>query len=296
MKVLVTGGSGQLAKCLQDESRSSNHDFYFFSKDILDITKIDSCSLIIDKIIPDIIINTAAYTNVDLAEKESNEAMMVNKNAVSNLINVCLKKNIKIIHISTDFVFDGKSKFPYKTNDKTCPLSIYGKSKLAGEELLLKSNLSFLIIRTSWVYSQHQSNFVKTMVNLSDKKKILSIVNDQFGCPTSAIQISKAILSLLEDFYDGKIKSGIHHFSGNKECTWFDFAKFIFLISEEIGLIENSPVLKKISWKEFKRDALTPNYSVLDNSEFLNQFNFQKTSLENDLKEVLYKIKESKNY
>ena len=295
MKILVTGGSGQLAKCLEDQSKSSNHDFYFFSKDIFDITKIDSCSLIIDKILPDIIINTAAYTNVDLAENESDKAMMVNKNAVSNLIKACSKKNVKIIHISTDFVFDGNSNTPYKTNDKTGPLSVYGKSKLAGENLLLESNITFIIIRTSWVYSQYQRNFVKTMVNLSDSANQLSVVNDQFGCPTSAIQIAKAIFLLLEDFNNGKIKSGIYHFSGSKKCSWFDFSKSIFLISKEIGLIENNPLLKEISWKEYKRDATTPNYSVLDNSKFLNEFNFKKTSLNNDLKEVLYKMKESKN-
>ena len=294
MKILVTGGSGQLAKCLENQSKLSTFTYHSFPKNIFDITDIGSCIEIIEKIKPDIIINTAAYTKVDQAEKEPDKAYQVNRDAIENLIQGCLQNNVKIIHISTDFVFNGNSNSPYKTHDETDPLSVYGKSKLAGEELLCSSEIDFIIIRTSWVYSQYQSNFVKTMLKLSTKGDKLRIVDDQYGCPTSAIQLAKAIFSMLSDFKSNKLQSGVYHFSGNDKCSWLEFAETTFRISKEIGLLHKVPLLEGISFRDYHRDALTPKYSVLDNSKFFIDFEFKKTSLIEDLKEVLSKIREIK--
>jgi dTDP-4-dehydrorhamnose reductase len=290
MKILITGGSGQLAKCLENELSKRHIDHYSFSKDKLDITNLNQCKSILNDIQPNIIINTAAYTKVDEAEKDYNLAFLINHKGVENLVKACERNDIKILHISSDYVFDGKKESPYETNDSKNPISIYGKSKLAGEDALMKSNINYIILRTSWVYSQYKENFLKTMLRLSDKNT-LKVINDQIGCPTSAIELSKAISQMLSEFYKNKNTSKIYHFSGNTVCTWAQFARHIFQNAEKNGLINSCPQIEDISSNEYFTDADRPNYSVLNCSEFYDDFDVKKTDLDQDLTKVLKAIK-----
>lgn len=293
MKILITGGSGQLAKCLENELRERGIDHHSISKDKLDISDFNQCKSIVNNIQPNIIINTAAYTKVDEAENDCNTAFLINQKGVENLVKACDSSDIKILHISSDYVFDGKKESPYNINDSKYPISIYGKSKLAGENALIKSDINYIILRTSWVYSQYKENFLKTMLRHSDKK-ILKVINDQIGCPTSAIQLSKAISEMLFKLYKNNNISKIYHFSGNTVCSWAEFAKHIFQHAKKNGLINFCPHIEEISSNEYFTDADRPNYSVLDCSKFYDDFDMKKTELDKDLLEVLDEIKNTK--
>jgi len=284
IKVLVTGGKGQLAQCIQSISNDyPSLDFVFLGSNDLDISNINEVEDYFGKNNFDYCINCAAYTAVDKAEEEQELAKKVNVTGAKNLAITCKNKDVVLIHISTDFVFDGTAKLPYIEEDTTNPISVYGQTKREGE-LEITSNLpQYFIIRTSWLYSEFAGNFVKTMLRLSKEREELSVVDDQIGCPTYAKDLAEVILKII----DSQSKQfGIYHYSNQGEITWYDFAKEIFKQSKtEINLY-------KTDSKTFKTLAKRPKYSVLNTSKIHSLLNLEpiqwEKSLEKCLKEIIF--------
>jgi len=269
MKILITGSDGQLGKALRKVL--PENDTYFTTRKELDITdKNQSVQQIISNR-PDIVIHTAAYTDVDGCEKNKPLAYSVNVIGTKNVSLACQKINALLVYISTDFIFDGAKKIAYQENDRPNPLSYYGKTKLEGE-LLVKKLEKHLIIRTSWVFgegpafakaSTGKKNFVQTILNLSKTKKEISVVNDQVGCPTYAADLASAIWQLINP--KSKIinqVSGIYHITNQGSCSWYEFAKEIVKIKKlKIKIVPISTA----EWRKIKPDSATrPSYSVLD--------------------------------
>lgn len=263
MKVLVTGANGQLGQCLQELAPNfQNVDFTFCSSIELDITQLSQIEDKFSELRPDFCINAAAYTAVDKAESESDRAFLINETAVGYLAKACKKYNTSLIHVSTDFVFDGAKNTPYQETDAVNPLGVYGQSKLAGEQRIQEILESFYIVRTSWVYSDYGHNFKKTMLRLGKERGAVSVVNDQRGCPTHAIDLAQALLTIVNAKNQKAVPFGIYHFCGNKEMTWYSFAIQIF---EEAEL---KVAVTPIPTSDFPTPAKRPAYSVLDRSKW----------------------------
>lgn len=255
-KILVLGSNGQLGNCFKKLSSDfdSNFEFNFASSEDLDITDRNAVDDFFDDFKPDFCINAAAYTAVDLAEKESEKAFAVNADAIGNIAEACKNTKATLIHISTDYVFDGESNISYSEDNFTNPQGVYGASKLKGEELALENNPKTIVIRTSWLYSEFNKNFVKTMLNLFTVKDELGIVADQFGQPTNANDLAEAVMKIIES--DPKI-FGVFHFSNYPETNWFEFAS-------KIAEFSNSKIkLKAISTEEFPTPAKRPKRSTM---------------------------------
>jgi len=262
MKVFVAGSDGMLASDLIPVLERS-HCVIKGDLPDFDVTYADSVSIRLHEVRPDAVINCAAYTAVDKAEEESDLAYAVNCKGVENLANACRQSGSRLIHISTDYVFDGKANRPYHEDDAPNPQNVYGKSKLAGEERIKEIMEDYLIVRTSWLYGRHGGNFVNTISSLAKERKALSVVFDQAGSPTYTKDLSVAIKKLLE-----KSASGIYHFSNEGVCSWYDFACEIVRQME----INNIPFqVRKISpvlSGEFPKPAARPAYSVLDKTRY----------------------------
>ena len=255
-KILVLGSNGQLGNCFKKLSSDfdSNFEFNFASSEDLDITDRNAVDDFFDDFKPDFCINAAAYTAVDLAEKESEKAFAVNAEGVANVAEACKNTKATLIHISTDYVFDGESNISYSEDNFTNPQGVYGASKLKGEELAIESNPKTIVIRTSWLYSEFNKNFVKTMLNLFSVKDELGIVADQFGQPTNANDLAEAVMKIIES--DPKT-FGVFHFSNYPETNWFEFAS-------KIAEFSNSKIkLKAISTEEFPTPAKRPTRSTM---------------------------------
>lgn len=261
MKVLLTGANGQLGNCIKAIC-PLNYELINTDRQQLDITDILAIEAIINKYKPDVIINSAAYTAVDRAEDEPTLANQINVIGPQNLAIVAKKYNIKLIHISTDYVFDGNQNIPYIENDVTNPINVYGKTKRDGEITVLNNYPSSIIIRTSWVFSEYGNNFVKTMLKLSKIRTELSVINDQIGNPTYAGDIALTIFDILEK----NIPGGIYHYCGDQSVSWYEFAKRIFDIEQQLNsTIKKSPVnVSPILTKDYPTKACRPLYSVLD--------------------------------
>ena len=230
-KILVTGAAGQLGKEIQViSSLYSDYNIVFVDSKALDITNHNKVKTYIENNQFNVIINCAAYTAVDKAESEPKLANAVNHLAVKNLAKIAKDNNIRLIHVSTDYVFDGSKSTPYTETDVTNPKSVYGQTKLDGELATKEINASkSIIIRTSWLYSQFGNNFVKTMLRLGKERDTLSVVSDQVGCPTNAADLAKVILDCIPKIKNDKTE--VYHFSNNGVCSWYDFAKAIFTLS-----------------------------------------------------------------
>ena len=258
IKILITGCNGQLGSELRALAANfKDYSFLFTDVQDLDITNHNDVSLFVQSKKVNVIINCAAYTAVDKAESEPELANAINHLAVKNLAKIAKQNKIKLIHISTDYVFDGTNKKPYVETDKPNPQSIYGKTKLEGELAIQKIKpVNSVIIRTSWVYSKYGNNFVKTMLRLAETKDEISVVSDQIGSPTSAADLAKAILSILP-----KIKNKspeIYHYSNEGVCSWYDFATAIFEITNTQILV------KAIDTFQYPRPAKRPQVSLLN--------------------------------
>ncbi|TDF96219.1 dTDP-4-dehydrorhamnose reductase [Paenibacillus piri] len=252
MRVLVTGAYGQLGRDVVDIFREK-HEVLGFGRNELDITDPNHCQQMIQEYRPDVIIHCAAYTAVDLAESEEDQAYLVNAYGTRNVAVAAEKMGCKICYISTDYVFDGSSANPYKEYDNTNPTSVYGKSKRAGENLIQTLSSKYFIVRTSWVYGQHGNNFVKTMLKISKERDKLSVVNDQIGSPTFTEDLAKFLLELVNSE-----KYGIYHASNSGSCSWYDFAKAIF---EESNI---AITVQPCTTEDFPRPAPRPKNSVMD--------------------------------
>jgi len=283
MKVLVIGSDGQLGLEFQKISNSCNSLSWFFSTiKTLDLLKLDSISSFLNDIKPSVIINCAAYTSVDKAETESELADIINYKAVDIISNWTSDNNKKLIHFSTDYVFDGLSQTPLNENSFTNAVNEYGLSKLKGEQVCLLNDPTSIIIRTSWLYSSFGNNFVKTMIELMKKNKSIKVVNDQIGSPTYAYDLAKVIVEII--MYH-KTESGLFHYSNEGEISWFEFARSIRelykLDCEIIG----------VSSKEFKTLAKRPQYSLLNKLKIKKTFNLEIPNYNQSLKNCIEIIK-----
>lgn len=263
-KVIVTGANGQLGKALQKLCPSGIDLIPFGSKE-LDISDKNSCLTIISKISPDFVINAAGYTNVEQAEDEKDAAMRINKDGAYNLAIASNKSGCRLIHISTDFVFDGNANKPYKPHEHPNPLNAYAYSKMLGEQAILSElGNEALIVRTAWLYSKEGKNFVNTIINLLKTRPLLKVINNQHGTPTCADSLAKAIFVAIE-----KNVKGIHHFTDGGEATWYEFACEIQRIALKYKLIQEERQIVPILDTEFPTKAKRPHYSVLDKSSFI---------------------------
>lgn len=270
MKILVTGAYGQLGNeinCLT--TRYPEWQFFFTDVDSLDITSESTLQTWFQNNKPDYVVNCAAYTAVDKAETDTETAEKVNTLAPSLLGKFSKRFDAKLIHISTDYVFDGESFTPYSESDKVNTKSIYGETKLQGEQNCIKENPATVIIRTSWLYSSFGNNFVKTMLRLGKKRGRLNVVYDQVGTPTYAADLAKAILEIIaiSEKEPARFIPGIYHYSNEGVASWYDFAKAIFEMSGVECAV--SPVRSV----EFPTPAKRPNYSVLDKTKIKSTFN-----------------------
>src|SRR5690606_3096984 len=280
IKVLVTGGNGQLATCIKDvENQHADLNVIytdFLELDISDLNQVISFFKTNKDI--DYCVNCAAYTAVDQAEKDKEKAFEINTLGAKNLALACLQNNVVLIHISTDFVFDGEKQEPYIETDKTDPISVYGDTKLKGEIEIKNLLEKYFIIRTSWLYSEHGNNFMKTMLRLSKEKQQLSIVSDQIGTPTYAGDLSQVIFHIIKTESQNY---GLYNYSNLGALSWFDFAKAIFEESKiEIQLIP----IKTIDYPTL---AKRPMYSVLDKSKINKVLDIEITYWEDSLKIAL---------
>jgi dTDP-4-dehydrorhamnose reductase len=265
MVVLVTGANGQLGQSLQFIAK--NHldiKFVFCSSSDLDITIKENCQAVFAKYKPNFCINAAAYTAVDKAETETEKAYLINVEGAKNIAEACKEHNTVLLHISTDFVFDGTKTEPYTTEDATNPLGVYGKTKLQGEQAIQNTWEKHYIIRTSWVYSHFGNNFYKTMLRLAQERDEISVVNDQIGCPTNAVYLAKFLVKIVE-IKPQDISFGIYHFSGDEVMSWYDFALKIF--AENKITIKVNP----IPTSAYPTPAKRPAYSVLNNFQRQNR-------------------------
>jgi dTDP-4-dehydrorhamnose reductase len=285
MKVLLTGANGQLGHCFKDIFPS---DWQLLATDSqqLDITD----GLVVDNFValhrPDAIVNAAAYTAVDKAEDEYELAYKVNAVGPKNLAAAAKKYHAKLVHVSTDYVFDGTKRSPYLEDDLTNPVNVYGETKRAGELSVLDNYSSAIVIRTSWVFSEYGNNFVKTMLKLSQTRPELTIIDDQLGCPTYAGDIAKTILEMLMN----DIQGGIYHYCGDEYVSWFQFASKIFAAAHELNLMTNSNVMiKPILTSEYQTKAIRPLYSVL-NMDKIKQLDIKAPDWEKALIDVIPRI------
>jgi len=284
MFVLVTGANGQLGKTLNRlvNENKMEHRFIFATKDQLDLTDFQNIRSYIQKNQFDVIINCAAFTAVDKSEVEKNQANLVNHLSVKNIAEIARDNSIKLIHISTDYVFDGLKTEPYIEKDIPSPINVYGKTKLDGENAIISAMVTdAIIIRTSWLYSEYGNNFLDTILSLAQKRKELNIVSDQIGSPTNAYDLAISILKIIENrkFFETSHISEIFHYSNDGKCSWYDFANEIVNIS---GL-ECS--IKSISSKDYPQTAKRPKHVLLDKSKIRNSFGLEiiywKDSLNN---------------
>lgn len=279
--ILVTGAGGQLGMeiwKLSDQYPSYN--FLFTTREELPIDNFDLVKKYFEQQQIDSCINCAAYTAVDKAESEKEKAFLINAEAAGNLAAVCKDHQTQFIHISTDYVFDGTASSPYKEEDKVSPMSIYGASKLKGEELVLNNNASSIIIRTSWVYSSFGNNFVKTMLRLMNEKTSINVVNDQYGSPTYAADLAKMILTIT-DRENSSSQSGIFNYCNEGVITWYKFA------TEIKDFIKSNCNINPIPTIQYPTPAKRPHYSVLDTSKIKNTFNIDIPEWKDSLHECL---------
>lgn len=278
--ILVTGANGQLGKTIEalNAINKSSLDFTFVSKNELDITCNEALSLFFKTNNFDYCINCAAYTNVEQAEKTPDIAYKVNAEGVKNLAEACKETHVVLIHISTDYVFDGEKKETYKENDLPNPLNEYGKSKLLGEQHIQSILNKYFIIRTSWLYSKYGHNFLKTMLRLASEKDELSIIKDQVGTPTYASDLAKLILDIIQK----KVKNyGVYNYANKGETSWYNYAKVIFEI------IDKRVILNAISYKAYPSLVTRPIYSVLNTEKIESVFRVSCPNWEVSLKEAI---------
>ncbi|MEK5206067.1 dTDP-4-dehydrorhamnose reductase [Psychrobacillus sp. FSL H8-0510] len=254
MKVMLTGANGQLGQELVDQFKATSFSIFAFTKTELDITDELKVQKVVGEIQPDVIINTAAFTKVDLAESEEYLAYNINGYAQRNLAVAAEKVGAKICYVSTDYVFDGTGEVPYKEYDECKPLGVYGKSKYIGEKLTQSLSSKYFIVRTSWVYGEYGSNFVKTMLKLAETRNELGVVHDQIGSPTYTVDLAEFIIKLIKTD-----KFGIYHCTNSGSCSWYEFAKAIF---EETG---KNIKLNALTTDQYPTPAKRPQYSALDN-------------------------------
>lgn len=285
--ILVTGSMGQLGSEIKELSSNYNYNFFFTTRDDIDITSKDSIKEFCQTNSINVIINCAAYTAVDKAESDMENADLVNRKAVKKLSIIAKELNIKLIHISTDYVFDGKNFKPYVEEFQTNPQSVYGKSKLDGENKMRDINpLNSIIIRTSWVYSYYGNNFVKTMLRLEREKKELGVIFDQIGTPTYAKDLAITILDIVPQIENSKVE--IYNYSNEGVLSWYDFAK------EIMKMAKLECKINPIETYQYPTPAKRPHFSLLNKSKIKSKFNLEIPYWKDGLDDCLKRLGERK--
>lgn len=280
--IAVSGKDGQLGWELQQQaSLFSFFDFKFYNRKELDITNTSDLAFFFERERPSYFINCAAYTGVDKAETEQEAALNINAVAVGNIAQLCSKYNTVFISFSSDYVFDGNATQPYRVNAITNPVNYYGYTKRLGEQLILENCLQSIVIRTSWVYSVHGNNFVKTMLRLMNERESVNVVNDQVGAPTYAADLANITLSIINQISSGNKHFGIYHYSNGGAISWFDFA---LCIKQFANLACN---VHPIPSSAFPTPAKRPGYSVFDTSALQKDYHISPIDWQVSLKKCL---------
>ena len=296
MRVLVIGKNGQVGQSIQNivnitsNANLKKYDFVFVGRNELDISKASNIQAYFEKNKFDVAINCAAYTNVEQAEVNVNDAKLINHLAVKEIATSAKKNNMKLIHISTDFVFDGNKSQPYIESDTTSPINIYGATKLAGEIAAFSiMNFNAVVFRSSWIYSEYGNNFVDTIIKNATLKTQLDIISDQFGTPTYAQDLAQTIIDVLDNdkFNNREMPSQIYHYSNEGECSWFDFAK------EIVGILKIDCNLCPINSDDYPQLAKRPKYSVLSKKKISEDFDLTINDWKDSLKHCLNNLKPS---
>ena len=283
MNVLVTGANGQLGNEMRLMAQNSSHHYIFTDVEELDITDFNAILQTVKEKEIQIIVNCAAYTNVDKAENDFDIANALNNIAVGRLANVAKAQNATLIHISTDYVFNGNNHIPYTEDDITDPIGVYGKTKLAGEETIKKVGCNYIILRTAWLYSKWGNNFVKTMLRLAKEKGELRVVSDQIGSPTYAGDLAKAIVAIVSD--DNVMeKPGVYHYSNEGICSWYEFAREIM----SAGGMECR--VEPLTTEQYPTKAKRPAYSVLDKTKIKKSFSLEIPEWQEALTRCMYNL------
>ena len=279
INLLVTGSSGQLGQCLKQLLLSATDiSCYFAAREDLDITNGDEIQRFFSEHNFDYCINTAAYTNVEKAESEQKEAFLINAEGANSLAKACKKHNVVLLHISSDYVFDGMAKTPYQEQDRTNPLNVYGASKLKGEQHIGDTWNKHFIIRTSWLYSQYGHNFLNSMLEFAKQKKALTITTQQKGTPTNANELAQVLVTIIKT---GNARYGVYHFSNQGEATWYDFAKAIFKATGEIDTVNLAKT------EHYATFAKRPAYSVLNCNKLKDTLGITYRNWEDSLKQII---------
>jgi dTDP-4-dehydrorhamnose reductase len=290
MKILLTGSKGQLGQ--EVEKTGINAGLKIISMDLpeLDITDYEKLGKIFSELKPAVVINAAAYTAVDLAETQKNICYAVNQSGPADLTRLCGKNNAHLIHISTDYVFDGRGNRPYREDDPVSPVNVYGHSKAEGEKAVLEGPDKYVILRTSWLYGRYGKNFVKTMLRLAQEKKSIQVVNDQYGCPTCAYDLAEVIVIIARRLLENKSSNaGIYHYCGKGITTWYEFAISIFQIAKELGL-SHVPSVIPIDTSQFHTAAKRPPYTALDCSKIEKNFGIKLKPWRQSLEKTIHQI------
>ncbi len=290
INILVTGSRGQLGSELQELStRSDNHRYFFYDLPDLDITSPDRVAALCSEHEIEVIINCAAYTAVDKAESDVDAAFRVNRDGAAVLAACARERNALLVHISTDYVFNGKSNIPYRETDPATPLGVYGVSKWEGEEQIRRIAPSHWIIRTSWLYSIYGVNFVKTMLRLGAERSVLNVVADQIGTPTWAADLAGALVSMVERYEKGALYSSTYHYSNEGVCSWYDFAQAVMELAElpcKVVAVESS---------QYPQIAPRPHYSVLNKSAIKQEWGLDIPNWRLSLVAMLEKLQQGAN-
>ena len=295
-KILLTGVNGQVGHALK--TKLLEYELFALSREQLDLSKVHDIRRVVREIKPDLIINPAAYTAVDKAETEPELAHAINATAPQILAEEAARLNAAFIHFSTDYVYDGTKATPYVEDDATNPVSVYGKSKLAGEDAIRQAGLPHLILRTSWVYGAYGKNFLKTILRLASEHDSLRVVSDQFGAPTSSEDIAKGIVELVNVWQpDLESQTGVYHFTNTGSTSWHGFSCEIVNQYNQLATIHNWPALKvninniiAITTADYPTPAVRPANSRLDNTKLKQVFNLELPSWQQGLQQVMQTI------
>lgn len=294
MRILVAGGQGQVGSALAQQGLDQNLDLIALGRQDLNITSAESIASVFANYEPDLLINAAAYTAVDKAESEPELAYAINETATALLADACAERDIPMLHISTDYVFDGTKDLPYVETDPVNPIAVYAKSKEAGERALRERLERHIILRTSWVFGLQGNNFVKTMVRLAKDRDRLTVVADQFGGPSSARGIAEALLTIAARYQSGSsIAWGTYHYCQKPYVSWHEFAQAIVARAIELGLVDHEVEVAPIPSSEFPTPVVRPKNSRLDTSALASAFGIKDSEWATDVDQVLESLTNS---
>lgn len=292
LRIVITGADGQVGNALKRLAQEQGLDHLALNRQGLDITNGEQIQAVMGQYQPSLLINCAAYTNVDGAEKEGDLARAINSEGPGLLAHACHQAGIPLFHISTDYVFAGQANEPYSEKNETSPLGAYGQTKYEGEELVRQTLAEHIIVRTSWVYSDHGHNFVRTMLRLGQERDRLKVVADQHGCPTAAHHLAHFLLHLARLHRDqGQLNWSTYHFCTGPATSWHGFASAIMIEAKGQGLLERDIKVEPITTREFPTPAKRPAYSVLNCDKAAATFAYTIPNWHEGLAQVLASLK-----